>query len=431
VEQGYVLIVEDTDTRASEGDEPMKLYTKISIGLLAGIIAGWLLGSKASYLEPFGEAFIRLITMVVVPLIFASLTVGAASLGDLKKLGRIGVKSLGYFILTTAVALVIGIFLATLLQPGVGLSEDTKTELLQNYHGDAQERIQSARKPNLVNILLYMIPTNPLSAMAKGEMLAIIFFALVFGVTLSLIPKEKAQPMVGLMESLNEIMMKIVQLVMHIAPYGVFALMASIVGQFGPGIILLLGKYAMVVLLALLIHLTVTYSLLVVTLGRLNPLTFFRAIFEAQLIAFGTSSSNATLPVTMNCCQKNLNISKEVSSFVLPLGATVNMDGTALYQGVAAIFIAQIYGMDLTFADQLLIVLTATLSSIGAAGVPGAGMITLTLVLRSVGIPLTGIALILGVDRILDMCRTAVNITGDASCALFIDRSEKGSSRVK
>jgi Na+/H+-dicarboxylate symporter len=402
----------------------MKLYTKISIGLILGVIAGWLFGERATYIEPLGKAFIRLITMVVIPLVFASLIVGAANLGDLKKLGRIGIKTFIYFTITTSFAITIGIVLANIIQPGSGLSDDVKTQLLQNYQGIVQGKIESAQKVDIVTLLLQMIPTNPVKSASEGDMLAIIFFAIFFGSILTVMPKDKFTPIYTFFDSLNEIAMKMVHVVMIVAPYGVFALIAGVVGRFGLEILIPLGKYALVVLAGLLIHFFGTYGLSVATLGRLNPIKFYKAMREAQLIAFSTSSSSATLPVNMECVEENLGVSKEVTSFVLPLGATVNMDGTALYQGVAAVFIAQVYGIPLDFTSQLLIVLTATLASIGAAGVPGAGMITLTMVLQTIGVPLEGIALILGVDRILDMCRTVVNITGDATCAVFIARTE-------
>jgi Na+/H+-dicarboxylate symporter len=405
----------------------MKIYTKISIGLLAGIVFGLIFGPKAVWIEPVGKAFIRLITMVVVPLVFASLAVGTASLGSIKKLGRIGVKTIFYYILTTALAVTIGLLLANAIQPGSGLNESVKAKLLQDYQESSKDQLAKAmeNKPKVIDVLLQIIPTNPIRAMADGDMLGLIFFALALGIALTYLPTSRSQPVINFLDGLNEAIIQLVHLIMKVAPYGVFALMAAVTGRFGYSILITLIKYALVVLIGLAIHLGGVYSLSLRLLGRMNPLKFFRGMRDAQLVAFSTSSSNAALPVNMKCCQENLGVPKEITSFVLPLGATINMDGTALYQGVAAVFIAQVYGLPLTMIDQLMIVLTATLASIGAAGVPGAGIVTLTLVLQTIGIPLEGIALILGVDRILDMCRTVVNMTGDATCAVFIARTEK------
>ncbi len=399
----------------------MKLYTKITIGLIAGIVFGLVLGPKAIWIEPFGKAFIRLITMVVVPLIFASLVVGTASLGSLNRLGRIGGKTIMYYLLTTALAVSIGLALANIIQPGSGLDPMVKDQLLTQYQGPAQTQIE---KPGIGELLLRIIPTNPIRAMADGDMLGLIFFSLALGIALTYLPKTKSGPVIRGLDGLNEAIIQLVHLIMKVAPYGVFALIAAVTGRFGFSILLTLFKYTAVVLLGLLLHMGIVYSASVKILGRISPLHFFKSMRPAQIVAFSTSSSNAALPVNMRCCQENLGVSQEITSFVLPLGATINMDGTALYQGVATFFIAQVYGIPLDLTDQLIIVLTATLASIGAAGVPSAGIVTLTLVLQTIGIPLEGIGLILGVDRILDMCRTVVNMTGDATCAVFIQRTE-------
>ncbi|MFQ5822694.1 MAG: dicarboxylate/amino acid:cation symporter [bacterium] len=409
----------------------LELYTKILLGLIFGAVAG-VLANKfgfadffSSYIKPFGTAFIRLISLIVVPLVFASLLVGTASLNDIRKLGRIGGKTIVYYIFTTAVAITIGLILANAIGPGRGLPEDTKVQLMANYQAEAATKIEQAlEKPSLAEVLLNIIPTNPMKSFAEGNMLQIIFFALFLGITITLIPQDKAKPLLGFFDGLNDVMIKMVTIIMEFAPYGVFALIAAIIGEFGAGILLTLAKYSLVVVFGLAIHAFVTYPSLLKLFTKIRVLEFFKGIRPAQLIAFSSSSSSATLPVTMECVEDNLGVSKEVSSFVLPLGATINMDGTALYQGVAAVFIAQVFGMGLNLGQQLMIVLTATLASIGAAGVPGVGMITLALVLKTVGIPLEGIALILGVDRILDMCRTAINVTGDASCASVVASTE-------
>jgi len=405
----------------------LALYTRILIGFAAGILIG-LVGNQlgwapfmAAYFKPFGTAFIRLISMVVVPLVFASLVIGTGTLSDVRRLGRMGLRTFAYYLLTTAVAVTIGLLLANLIHPGQGLSPETKEQLLSSYRGDASQRIEQAlQKPGVVDVLLDIIPTNPVRALAEAEMLQVIFFALALGVVLTMLPRPQAEPVLAFFNGLNEAMLKLVLLIMELAPYGVFALIGSMIAEFGLGILGTLARYSVVVIAGLILHAGLIYPALLKLFTRLSVGRFFRGIRPAQLIAFSSSSSSATLPVTMECVENNLGVSKSVSGFVLPLGATINMDGTALYQGVAAVFIAEVFGLGLTLGQQGLIVLTATLASIGAAGVPGVGMITLALVLKTIGVPLEGIALILGVDRLLDMCRTVVNVTGDASCAAVI-----------
>lgn len=383
-----------------------------------------------AFTDPIGAIFIRLVKLVVVPLILASLILGAANLGDIRKLGSIGLKAFGFFMLTTAVAVSIGVAAANILRPGDGLPESKKNELVQQFKTTTDTKVEKATSDDrgqlekIMDIVVKMVPTNPIEALAKGDMLAIIFFALFAGLCLTMIPKEKAQPFITVMDGLNEIVLKMVMLAMETAPYGVFALIVGVVADMGIDILLPLTKYGGVVVGALLLHLAITHFSFIRFYLGLNPFKYLQAIKEAILLGFSTSSSSATLPISMNVAQKNLNISNEVTSFVLPLGATVNMDGTALYQGVAAIFIAQVYGIELAFSDQLIMVLTATLASVGAAGVPGAGMITLAVVLGTAGIPLEGIALIFGLDRILDMFRTTINIVGDITCAAVMAKSE-------
>jgi proton glutamate symport protein len=411
----------------------IELYTKILIGLVLGVIVG-IIANKlgfasfiSTYVKPFGTAFIRLISMIVVPLVFASLFVGTASLNDIRKLGRIGGKTIAYYLCTTAIAIIIGLVLANIFKPGSGLSKQTQDQLLANYSEEAASKIDTAlKKPGLAETLIDIIPRNPIEALTGGDMLEIIFFALILGIAITMIPPKKGAPVIKFFDGINDVMIKLVHIIMEFAPYGVFALIAAIIGDFGLDILKPLLKYSIVVIVGLFLHITITYSLALklLTKARVNLKKFFKGIRPAQLIAFSSSSSSATLPVTMECVEENIGVSKEISSFVLPLGATINMDGTALYQGVAAVFIAQVFGMGLTIGQQLTIVLMATLASIGAAGVPGVGMITLTMVLKQIGIPLEGIALILGVDRILDMCRTIVNITGDATCATVVGYSE-------
>jgi Na+/H+-dicarboxylate symporter len=402
-----------------------RLYTKILIGLLAGVPVGLLLGPRAEFIKPVGDLFIRLIRMIVVPLVFSSLFVGTASLGNIRKLGRMGLKTILYYLCTTAIAITIGLSLGNIFKPGSGLDPITKSKIMESYKREATEKIQIAsEKPRITDTLIQIAPSNPMESLAEANMLQIIFFALLLGVAITLVPGDRGKTVVDFFEGISEAMIQMVHIIMKLAPLGVLALIAAVVGKFGTEILISLIKYSLVVIASLLIHVIVVYSLLVKILAGMNPLDFFRGIRPAQIIAFSTSSSNATLPVTMECAEDNLGVSEETSSFVLPLGATINMDGTALYQGVAAVFIAQVYGLSLSPADMLTIVLMATLASIGAAGVPGIGIITLAMVLDTLGLPLEGIALILGVDRILDMCRTTVNITGDTSCAVFVASTE-------
>jgi len=314
-----------------------------------------------------------------------------------------------------------------MVKPGEGLSPEVQAQLKKNYQ---QEKIFDFKKleerPSLIQTLVNIVPTNPVKALAEGNMLQIIFLAIIFGIAVTLIKKEKAKTVIEFFDGFNDTIIQIVHMVMKLAPYGVLALIAAVVGEFGINILLPLLKYSLVVVSGLFIYTLSVNSLTIGLIGRYNPLKFFKNYRPAILIAFSTSSSNAALPIAMECVGEKMNVPKEITSFVLPLGATINMDGTALYQGVAAIFIAQIYGMGLGITQQLTIILTATLASVGAAGVPGAGIITLAMVLQAINVPLEGIALILGVDRILDMLRTTTNIIGDAAGAVVINATEKG-----
>lgn len=403
----------------------IKLHTQIFIGLLLGVIVGLVFGEKARVIEPVGTIFIRLITMIVVPLVLVSLMLGTASLGDIRKLGRIGVKTIVYFTLTTMVAISVGLLLANIVKPGYGLNQEVREELYKSYESKAQIGLQRLEeKPSAIDVLVNIVPTNPIKSLVEGNMLQVIFLALLFGIVITLINKEKSERLIKFLDSLNDAIIQVVHVAMRLAPYGVLALIASVIGQYGVNILVTLLKYSLVVIGGLLIYTLSMNSLTVGFLGRLNPIRFFKAGRDAMIIAFSTSSSNAALPVSLECVQ-HVGVTREYSSFVIPLGATINMDGTALYQGVAAIFIAQIYSIPLHFTDQITIVLMATLASVGAAGVPGAGIITLAMVLKQIGVPLEGIALILGVDRILDMCRTTTNIVGDMACSTFIMASEK------
>ncbi|GBD33605.1 Proton/glutamate-aspartate symporter [bacterium HR33] len=411
----------------------MKLYTKISIGLVAGAVvgvgvnlAGWEPGIRLiQSMEILGTAFIRAITMIVIPLVVASLIVGVASLGDLRELGRIGGKTVAYYLCTTAVAVSIGVVLSNLIQPGGRIPEESKTALLEAYGGEAQGRIELAQEaPGLGNLFLSLISDNPIQSAAEGDMLPLIIFTILFAAAASVLAEEKKRVLIGFFDAVNHTSMVIINWIMAVAPYAVFALIAAVTARFGFDVLRSLLVYAATVVAGLLLHAFGTYALVVKFLARFRLGEFYRRIREAQILAFSTSSSNATLPVTIKVAENELGASTRVAGFVLPLGATVNMDGTALYQGVAVMFIAQVFGIDLHWTTQLTVVLTATLASVGAAGVPSAGIITLALVLRQANVPETGIALILGVDRILDMLRTAVNVTGDLSATVFIARTE-------
>ncbi|MGB0544101.1 MAG: dicarboxylate/amino acid:cation symporter [Longimicrobiales bacterium] len=414
----------------------MQLYTKILIGLVAGAVFGAvanlgeivILQNIFSEIEILGTAFINLITMIVIPLVVASLLVGTASLGDLAKLGRIGGKTLGYYMITTAIAVTIGLGLANVLAPGSGVTEETRVELTERYGGDAADRMDIAENaPGWKDTLLRVIPRNPVQAAANMDLLPLIFFTICFGAALTVIAPERRDSVLTFFHGINDASMVLINWIMELAPYAVFVLIGSVVANFGFDLLQSLLAYTLVVVAGLMLHAFGTYGLIVRFLAGLSPAKFYPRIAAAPLLAFSTSSSNATLPLTIETAEDKVGVSNEVASFVLPLGATINMDGTALYQAVAVMFIAQIYGVDLALADQLVIVLTATLASVGAAGVPSAGIITLIIVLNSVGMGehvQAGIALILGVDRILDMIRTSVNVTGDITCSAVIARSE-------
>ena len=389
----------------------MALWLKILIGMIAGIIAGMLLGNNAEYIKPIGQLFISAIKMLIVPLIFCSLIVGVTSMKDTTKMGRIGVKSIVFYLATTAVAISIGLGLGLLFEPGAGLN------MVATTVADAKP------SPTLVDTIVGLVPKNPVGSLASGNILQIIVFALSLGIALNLIG-EKGEPASKMFESLADAMYKLTELVMKLAPYGVFALMAWVSGKYGLDVLLPLIKVIGLVYLGCIIHVLVLGGGFVGLLGKLNPQRFYKGIIEAQIIAFTTTSSSGTLPASIKCATQNLGVSRTVSSFVLPVGATINMDGTALYQGVLALFIAQAFGIDLTTTDYLTIIATATLASVGTAGVPGAGLIMLSLVLTTVGLPLEGIAIVAGIDRILDMARTTINVTGDLMVTLLIGKSE-------
>lgn len=402
--------------------EKRSLATKVIMALFLGALVGLILNLFApatfdflnTYLfVPLGRLFISLITMLVVPLVFLSIILGSAGLGDPQKLGRIGLKALTYFLTTTMIAIIIGLSLAAVIQPGAAGDFDLEGAVYE-----------STEAPPVGETLLNIIPTNPLAAMTDGNMLQIIVFAVFIGMALTALG-ERTKGILTLVEQGNEVMMYLVGMVMKFAPYGTFGLIATAIGSQGLPAIRAMGSYMVVVIAALLIHAAFTYGGTVAFLAKKSPVWFFKKFAPAMSVAFSTSSSNATLPISMEVAQKELKIPKAISSFVQPLGATINMDGTAIMQGVATMFIAQAYGIDLTFTQLVTVVLTAVLASIGTAGVPGVGLIMLAMVLSSIGLPVEGIGLILGIDRLLDMARTAINISGDAACALYVAETEK------
>lgn len=371
-----------------------------------------------------GDLFLRGLRFIAVPIVLFSLIVGASSLNDLAKLGRIGLKTVVIYFCTTAVAITVGLLFANVAQPGRFINEETREKLVAQYSEEASGKIAKAEAPDVWETVLNIVPENPFEAVAAGNMLQVVFAGLLIGACLTLVPKEKAKVVITFCEAMTDVVIKIVNLVLMIAPYAVFAMIVRVVADMGIDVLRALAAYTLVVVAGLATMMFVVYPAVLVPFAKVGYRRFFRAISPAQLLAFSSASSSATLPVTMECAEERLGIHEEVSSFVLPVGATINMDGTALYQGVAAVFIAQMYDIQLGLGGQLTIVLTATLASIGTAGVPGVGMIMLVIVLQSVGIPLEGIAVILGVDRILDMCRTSVNVTGDCMVCAVIAQSE-------
>lgn len=392
-------------------EKKIPLIWQIGIGFILGIVAGAVLGEKVQIVEPVGSIFLTLLKMLIVPLVFSSLVVGAASIGDPRDLGRIGIKTIAFYLVTTAVAITIGLLLGNFLQPGVGLAIG---------EGAA---FKAPEAPSIKNVIMGLFPANPLKAAVDGNMLQIIVFALFLGVS-AVLAGEKGKPFINFFDSLAETMYKLTGIVMKIAPYGVFALIAVTVSKYGMSVLAPFAKVILAVYVGCALQVILVYSGLITVFVKKSPFWFLKGIREAGLTAFVTRSSSATLPITMRNTQENLGISEKVSSFVLPLGATINMDGTALYQGVCALFVAQAYGLTLGMGAQLSIILTATLASIGTAGVPGAGLIMLTLVLTAVGLPLEGAALVAGIDAVLDMARTSVNVIGDSCVAAVVASTE-------
>ena len=419
----------------------LALHWQIIIGLVLGLVYGIVAANNgwgsftSDWIAPFGTIFMSLLKLIAVPLVLSSLITGVASLSDLKKLSRIGGKTIAIYVGTTAVAVTIGLISVNMLQPGDKVPDQMKENLQKTYQEDASVRAGSAQKVKdrgPLQPIVDIVPSNFFSsASSNRNMLQVVFVAIFVGIGLIQIPKDKGKPVLDFFEGLNDVVIKLVDFIMLMAPVGVFALIAQTINKVAGNdlsqvleLLGALGYYMIAVIFGLIIHAGFTYTGLLKLLTKMPLKTFYKGIAPAQLLAFSTSSSGATLPVTMECCEDELGVSEEVSSFVLPLGATINMDGTALYQAVAAVFIAQTLGMELGIGAQLTIILTAVLASIGTAAVPGAGIIMLVIILEAVGVPSEGIALILGVDRILDMMRTTINVTGDATVAVIIASTE-------
>lgn len=372
-----------------------------------------------SFLENFrwiGNLFLRLLSLLAIPLILTSIIIGISSLGNVKNLEIMGLHTIILYIATTIIAIIIGVSIANLIKPGEKIDQNTKNSLISEYSPEFNDNTRL----NFAEYVENIVPKNPFRALATEQMLQIVFVAIFFGIALLYIPNNKSKPIIELMDGINEAVIKMVDFVMKIAPLGVMVLISLIIAEFGYGILKTLVYYILTVIIGLLLHFILVYFSILKFIAKRSPKEFVKEMKLAFLVAFSTSSSAATLPVTFECVEQNLKIPKKVSGFVLPLGATINMDGTALYQGVAAIFIAQVFGIELTFLQQLTIVITAVLASIGTAPVPGVGILMLIIILNSINVPSEGIALILGVDRIIDMCRTILNVAGDATVSVTI-----------
>jgi Na+/H+-dicarboxylate symporter len=428
----------------------MALHWKIVLGLVLGLLFGFGMtffdfgpAFVSDWVQPFGTIFVRLLKLIAIPLILASLVKGIADLKDISKFKSMGIRTFVTYMITTVVAILIGLSLVNIIQPGIGISEETVEKLTTTYANDSgvTSKIATAsaqKDASPLQFIVDMVPDNIFYAMSNnGLMLQVIFFSILFAISLLLIGEKAAQPIKSFFDSLNEVVLKMVDLIMLFAPYAVFALLASVVvSSSDPELLLALLKYAGVVVLGLTLMI-VFYLVVIATVAKKSPIWFIKNMSPAQLLAFSTSSSAATLPVTMERVEEHIGVDKEVASFVLPVGATINMDGSSLYQAIAAVFIAQALSFDLTLGDQLTIIFTALLASIGAAAVPGAGMVMLVIVLESVGFPADklaiGLALIFAVDRPLDMCRTVVNVTGDATVSVLVAKAlgKLGNPKVK
>ncbi|MEP7380369.1 MAG: dicarboxylate/amino acid:cation symporter [Gemmatimonadota bacterium] len=416
----------------------MKLHNKILLGLLVGaslgVLANQTLGGKHPLVEginhyvagPIGQIFLRMLFMIVIPLVFASISLGVAGLGDIRRVGRVGGKALGYFFGTTAMAAVVGLILVSIVRPGSRLDPAVRAELIQTYATDATSKVEAAATTTFgIETLVNVVTRNPVKSAVDLDLLGIIFFALMFGAALTMIPTEKSQPMIAVLEALEAVVIKIVGVAMRLAPYGVTGLIFGVTSRFGFYLLKPLASYIVVVLLALFLHVAVNISAIIRFAVGMSPVLFFSRIRSALVTAFSTSSSSATLPTAIATAEQNLGIPSKIAGFVLPLGSTMCMNGTALFEGITVIFLCQVFGVELSLGQMIVVMVMSVITAIGAAGVPGGSIPLLVGILTMFGVPGEGIALILGVDRILDMARTTVNVCGDLSATAFIARSEK------
>src|SRR5688572_8947073 len=415
----------------------MKLHTKILLGLLVGAVLGvtanFALGGEHAavmwvnkYLAgPVGQIFLRMLFMIVIPLVFASIALGVAGLGDLRKVGRVGGKAIAYFLITTAVAATIGLIAVNIFRPGARLDQTVRAELLQTYAQDATARIEVSATQNFgIETLVNFVPRNPVRAMVDLDLLAIIFFAFIFGMALTMIVAERARPVIAFLEGLNDVVIKIVEFAMRLAPYGVTALIFGVTSRFGFDLLAPLAAYVLVVLGALILHGVGVNSLILRSLIGISPRLFFSRIRSSIVTAFSTSSSSATLPTNLAVIEKNIGVPPSIAGFVLPIGSTMCMNGTAMFEGITVWFLAQVFGVDLTLGQQVVVMIMAVLTAVGAAGVPGGSIPLLVGILSMFGVPPEGIAIVLGVDRILDMSRTTVNVIGDLAATTWVAKSE-------
>lgn len=414
------------------------LHTKILGGLLIGAVVGVVCnltlggahpvvtGVNKYVAGPIGAIFLNLLFMIVVPLVFASIALGVAGLGDLKRVGRIGAKTLGFFLVTTALSVTVGLVMVQIFRPGTRITPEVRTQLLETYAGDAATRMQAAEQSTFgVQTVVNIVTRNPLKSAVDLDLLGIIFFGIVFGAALTLIAADRAKIMTSVLQALNDIVLKIVDFAMMIAPYGVAGLVFGVTSRFGLALLKPLAVYVIVVLLSLLVHTVVNYSMLLRVFVGMSPLAFFSRVRAPIITAFSTSSSSGTLPTSISCAEQKLGVPPQIAGFVLPLGATMNMNGTSLFEGVTVLFLAQVFGVSLSLGDQAIVMVMCVITAVGAAGVPGGSLPLLIGILAMFGVPGEGIALILGVDRILDMARTTVNVTGDLVATTFIAKSEK------
>lgn len=389
----------------------MALWVKILIGLILGALTGMLLGPQAEIFKPIGNVFLNMISMIIVPLVLSSIVIGITCVRDPKKLNRMGLKTFGIYLFTTLSAVLLGILAASIFKPGINL--DLKMPLHRSH----------SEVPALGDIVLALVPQNPVTALVEGNILQIIVFAVFLGVAINL-SGERGRPLIEIFESLADVMNRLTSIVMEFSPIGAFSIMAWVSGSFGLSILFPLMKFLSVYYTVCVIHVLIFFCSILWFMSKLSPWPFFRGMSDAIMVAFSTCSSSATLPISMNCVQKNLGVSRNIASFVMPLGSTVNMNGAALFQGMGAIFVAQVYGIELDLQKMFAIILTATFSAIGAAGVPGSGFIMLSYVFSSAGLPLEGLALFISIDRIREMVSTVVNVLGDAVCAVYIAKKE-------